>query len=97
MKPAAALAFAVAAAMAWRAGATLLMEARRLAASDQPAWSQRLLASTDARIARALGVRARAPREHVAFAWLPWQEAAERCFSPSNAEAIRTLPLRLAR
>ncbi|MEY3253617.1 MAG: hypothetical protein RL227_2590 [Pseudomonadota bacterium] len=38
-----------------------------------------------------------APREHVAYAWLPWQEAAERCFSPSNAEAIRTLPLRLAR
>jgi dATP pyrophosphohydrolase len=38
-----------------------------------------------------------APREHVAFAWLPWQEAAERCFSPSNAEAIRTLPLRFAR
>jgi dATP pyrophosphohydrolase len=38
-----------------------------------------------------------APREHVAYAWLPWQEAAERCFSPSNAEAIRTLPLRFAR
>ena len=33
-----------------------------------------------------------APREHVACAWLPWQAAAERCFSPSNAEAIRQLP-----
>jgi dihydroneopterin triphosphate diphosphatase len=32
------------------------------------------------------------PREHVAFEWLPWQEAAARCFSPSNAEAIRQLP-----
>ncbi len=32
------------------------------------------------------------PREHVAFEWLPWQEAAARCFSPSNAEAIRLLP-----
>jgi dihydroneopterin triphosphate diphosphatase len=32
------------------------------------------------------------PREHVAFEWLPWQEAATRCFSPSNAEAIRLLP-----
>jgi dATP pyrophosphohydrolase len=33
-----------------------------------------------------------APREHVRCAWLPWREAAERCFSPSNAEAIRKLP-----
>jgi dATP pyrophosphohydrolase len=32
------------------------------------------------------------PREHLAFQWLPWREAAERCFSPSNAEAIRQLP-----
>ena len=29
-----------------------------------------------------------APREHVALRWLPWREAADRCFSPSNAEAI---------
>jgi dATP pyrophosphohydrolase len=34
------------------------------------------------------------PREHTAYAWLPWQQAAERCFSPSNAEAILTLPAR---
>jgi len=33
-----------------------------------------------------------APREHTALAWLPWQEAADRCFSPSNAEAILQLP-----
>jgi dATP pyrophosphohydrolase len=32
------------------------------------------------------------PREHTAFLWLPWREAADRCFSPSNAEAIRRLP-----
>ena len=32
------------------------------------------------------------PREHLASAWLPWQEAADRCFSPSNAAAIRQLP-----
>lgn len=32
------------------------------------------------------------PREHTAFAWLPWREAADRCFSPSNAEAILWLP-----
>lgn len=33
-----------------------------------------------------------APREHLQFAWLPWREAADRCFSPSNAEAILMLP-----
>ena len=33
-----------------------------------------------------------APREHLRYQWLPWQEAADRCFSPSNAEAILHLP-----
>jgi dATP pyrophosphohydrolase len=33
-----------------------------------------------------------APREHLRCEWLPWQEAAERCFSPSNAEAVLMLP-----
>jgi dATP pyrophosphohydrolase len=37
-----------------------------------------------------------APREHLAHAWLPWREAADRCFSPSNAEAILHLPRWLA-
>ena len=32
------------------------------------------------------------PREHRDQVWLPWHEAAERCFSPSNAEAIAWLP-----
>jgi len=32
-----------------------------------------------------------APEEHVAFAWLPWDEAAARCFSWSNRDAIRML------
>ncbi len=32
------------------------------------------------------------PREHLSFAWWPWREAAERCFSPSNGEAILQLP-----
>jgi dATP pyrophosphohydrolase len=36
-----------------------------------------------------------APREHLRYLWLPGQEAAERCFSPSNAAAIRLLPARL--
>ena len=33
-----------------------------------------------------------APREHLAWRWLPWREAADRCFSFSNAEAILQLP-----
>ena len=32
------------------------------------------------------------PREHTAYQWLPYDEAADRCFSPSNAEAILCLP-----
>jgi dATP pyrophosphohydrolase len=32
------------------------------------------------------------PREHSRFEWLPWREAADRCFSSSNAEAILWLP-----
>lgn len=32
------------------------------------------------------------PREHNAQVWLPWIEAADRCFSSSNAEAILQLP-----
>ena len=32
------------------------------------------------------------PREHVDFVWLPWRDAADRCFSPSNAEAVLQLP-----
>ena len=32
------------------------------------------------------------PREHLQHAWLPWREAADRCFSPSNAEAVLQLP-----
>lgn len=38
-----------------------------------------------------------APREHLQYQWLPWNEAAERCFSMSNVQAIRQLPERLAR
>jgi dATP pyrophosphohydrolase len=32
------------------------------------------------------------PREHSGCRWLPWREAADACFSPSNAEAILMLP-----
>lgn len=33
-----------------------------------------------------------APREHLRHTWLPFREAADLCFSPSNAEAILQLP-----
>lgn len=33
-----------------------------------------------------------APREHLAWRWLPWRDAADACFSFSNAEAILQLP-----
>lgn len=33
-----------------------------------------------------------APDEHLDYCWLPWREAAEKCFSWSNREAILMLP-----
>lgn len=36
------------------------------------------------------------PREHLRYEWLPWRQAAERCFSMTNVEAIRSLPLRVS-
>lgn len=36
-----------------------------------------------------------APREHLAYVWVPWSAAAERAFSWSNVEAIRELPQRV--
>ncbi len=33
-----------------------------------------------------------APREHLRYQWLPWQEAAAACFSYTNAAAILELP-----
>ncbi|MFN3565033.1 MAG: dihydroneopterin triphosphate diphosphatase [Burkholderiaceae bacterium] len=31
------------------------------------------------------------PREHTGWRWLPWRDAADACFSWTNAQAIRTL------
>jgi dihydroneopterin triphosphate diphosphatase len=33
-----------------------------------------------------------APREHLRFQWLPYEEAAKKCFSWSNRDAILALP-----
>jgi dihydroneopterin triphosphate diphosphatase len=32
------------------------------------------------------------PREHRSYVWLPWEEAAGKCFSWSNRDAILLLP-----
>lgn len=37
------------------------------------------------------------PREHLAHAWLPWDDAARRCFSWSNRQAIERLPQEVAK
>jgi dihydroneopterin triphosphate diphosphatase len=36
-----------------------------------------------------------AAQEHRSCIWLPWREAAQKCFSWSNREAIEMLPRRL--
>lgn len=36
-----------------------------------------------------------APDEHTAYLWLPWQAAAEKCFSWTNRDSILALPQRL--
>jgi len=38
-----------------------------------------------------------APREHTAYLWLPYEQAAARCFSSSNRDAILQLPARFKR
>jgi len=37
------------------------------------------------------------PREHRAYVWLPYAEAAAKCFSWSNRDAILRLPEKIAR
>jgi len=60
-----------------------------------PQWRHRyapgVLHNTEHVFGLALSERAEVrlePREHVAFEWLPWQQAAVRCFSWSNRDAI---------
>ena len=36
------------------------------------------------------------PSEHTEYRWLPWLQAADEVFSPSNAEAILMLPRQIA-
>lgn len=38
-----------------------------------------------------------APDEHTDWLWLPWEQAADKCFSWTNQDAIRMLPQLAAR
>ena len=60
-----------------------------------PQWLHRYVPGTCMNTERVFGLRVPPdirvtlnPREHTAFAWHAWREAADRCYSPSNAEAI---------
>jgi dATP pyrophosphohydrolase len=64
-----------------------------------PAWRHRYASGVTHNTEHVYGLRVPrdvpvrlAPREHVAHLWLPWREAADRCASASNAEAILQLP-----
>jgi dihydroneopterin triphosphate diphosphatase len=61
-------------------------------------WRHRFAPGVTHNIEHVFGLAVRAPLpvtiaqdEHVAFAWMPWQEAAEKCFSWSNRDALRML------
>lgn len=64
-----------------------------------PAWSHRYAPGVTHNTEHVFGltvprdiVVTLSPREHLNHRWLPWREAADACFSFSNAEAILQLP-----
>jgi len=64
-----------------------------------PAWRYRYAVDVSHNLERVFGLALPSrmpiqlsPAEHTEFKWAPWQEAADTCFSPSNAEAILMLP-----
>ncbi|MBY4594744.1 dihydroneopterin triphosphate diphosphatase [Ottowia caeni] len=64
-----------------------------------PRWRHRYAPGVVLNTEQVFGLQVRAdvtirlnPREHTDFLWLPWPAAADRCFSPSNAEACLLLP-----
>jgi dihydroneopterin triphosphate diphosphatase len=66
-----------------------------------PMWRHRYAPGTTHNTERVFGLRlphrvpvTLAPREHLAFDWLPWREAAAKVFSWSNRDAILLLPER---
>ena len=64
-----------------------------------PIWRHRYAPGTSHNTENVFGLRlpdkqavSISPREHLQYIWLPYKEAAEKCFSWSNREAILTLP-----
>jgi dihydroneopterin triphosphate diphosphatase len=64
-----------------------------------PAWRWRYAPEVSRNTERVFGLQVPerlpivlSPQEHTELVWLPWQVAADQCFSPSNAEAILMLP-----
>lgn len=64
-----------------------------------PAWRWKYAPEVSRNTERVFGLRVPhkmpitlSPAEHTDWQWQPWQAAADRCFSPSNAEAILMLP-----
>jgi dATP pyrophosphohydrolase len=64
-----------------------------------PQWVHRYAPGVTRNTERLFGLRVMyrcpvrlSPREHTAYQWLPYHQAAGLCFSPSNAEAILQLP-----
>jgi dihydroneopterin triphosphate diphosphatase len=64
-----------------------------------PAWRWRYHPDVSRNTERVFGLRVPeqapitlSPTEHTEWQWLPWQAAADHCFSASNAEAILMLP-----
>lgn len=64
-----------------------------------PRWLHRYAPGVTRNVEHLFGLRVPAmmdvhlsPREHTAYQWLPYQQAADACFSPSNAEACLMLP-----
>ena len=64
-----------------------------------PSWRHRYAADVTHNTEHLFGLRVPsglpvtlAPREHTDFIWLPYREAAQRCYSSSNAEACLLLP-----
>ena len=64
-----------------------------------PVWRHRYAPGITHNTERVFGLRVPrdvpitlSPREHLQYDWLDWKAAADRCFSPSNAEAVLQLP-----
>ena len=64
-----------------------------------PVWRHRYAAGVTHNTENVFGLRVPrdvpvllSPREHTAYRWLSWEDAADACFSPSNAEACLQLP-----